>query len=155
MLTAIYSALSKSRMLKLEENLESIYLDWSDWQSGRRVRSSGKGREMEKMKRIVGPSPSSRSGSHKILTCPFRNHSWNVETVTQPCPWHAHKNSWRPVTALPPKTRDFPMVLPQRSHASLSPPWLWPWVKKWPLLGLAWGRDVGKWCLRKKEEFIP
>lgn len=99
-------------MLKLEENLESIYLDWSDWQSGRRVRSSGKGREMEKIKRIVGPSPSSRSGSLKILTCPFRNHSWNVETITQPCPGHAHKNSWRPVTALPPKTRDFPMVLP-------------------------------------------
>lgn len=30
MLTAIYSALSNSRMLESEENLRSIYLDWSD-----------------------------------------------------------------------------------------------------------------------------
>lgn len=52
-ITTIYSALSNSIMLKSEENLEGVYWDWSDEQSGGRG-VSGLQEEKERLRRIEG-----------------------------------------------------------------------------------------------------
>ena len=50
-LTATYSAFSNYRMLKSKENLEDIYLDWSNQQSGGETDLE---EEEERLRRIKG-----------------------------------------------------------------------------------------------------
>ena len=85
-------------MLKSKENLEGIYLDWSDQQS--RGKSDLQEDEERLRRKGLRTSCSVPHQISQVSDCPFRNHLCNSETVSPTLPGHAHRISWIPLQFL-------------------------------------------------------